>query len=93
MSVCLNEAMRIFPAVPLGLTRTTNNGPATPTVAHSILPSTRVSVHQLGAYHSPLSIRLPESVSAQSVSLGDIGVGLPGNTLHIRARFLSSCIA
>ncbi|KAH7065992.1 putative cytochrome P450 oxygenase [Paraphoma chrysanthemicola] len=60
MLACLNEAMRIFPAVPLGLARITNSGPATPIAGHSILPSTRVCVHQLGAYHSPLNFHEPQ---------------------------------
>lgn len=36
MLACLNEAMRIFPSIPLALLRTTNDGPPTPIAGHSV---------------------------------------------------------
>ncbi|KAF1354170.1 cytochrome P450 [Lizonia empirigonia] len=61
MLACLNEAMRIFPSIPLVLLRITNDGPPTPIAGHSIPPATRVGVHQLSAYHSPLNFHDPQS--------------------------------
>lgn len=39
MLACLNEAMRIFPSIPLVLLRITNDGPPTPIAGHSIPPA------------------------------------------------------
>ncbi|CAN9172375.1 unnamed protein product [Alternaria alternata] len=61
MLACLNEAMRIFPSIPLALLRITNDGPPTPVAGHLIPPETRVGVHQLAAYHSPLNFHDPLS--------------------------------
>lgn len=36
MLACLNEAMRIFPSIPLALLRITNEGPPTPVAGHTI---------------------------------------------------------
>lgn len=36
MLACLNEAMRIFPSIPLALMRMTNDGPPTPIAGHSV---------------------------------------------------------
>lgn len=36
MLACLNEAMRVFPSIPLALLRITNDGPPTPIAGHSI---------------------------------------------------------
>jgi cytochrome P450 len=38
MLACLNEAMRIFPSIPLALLRIANDGPPTPVAGHSIPP-------------------------------------------------------
>ncbi|CAN9194728.1 unnamed protein product [Alternaria alternata] len=38
MLACLNEAMRIFPSIPLALLRITNDGPPTPVAGHLIPP-------------------------------------------------------
>lgn len=43
MVACLTEAMRIFPSIPLVLTRITNDGPPTPVAGRSIPP--QVSHH------------------------------------------------
>ncbi|KAJ4398236.1 hypothetical protein N0V91_010350 [Didymella pomorum] len=61
MLACLNEAMRIFPSIPLALLRITNEGPPTPVAGHTIPAKTRVGVHQLAAYHSPLNFHDPQS--------------------------------
>ncbi|KAJ8117026.1 hypothetical protein OPT61_g1678 [Boeremia exigua] len=52
MLACLNEALRIFPPIPLVLSRITNDGPPTSIADHAIPSGTRVGVHQLAAYHS-----------------------------------------
>jgi cytochrome P450 len=43
MLACLNEAMRVFPSIPLVLLRITNDGPPTPIAGHSIPPSVSIS--------------------------------------------------
>ncbi|KAL1602210.1 hypothetical protein SLS59_004897 [Nothophoma quercina] len=48
MLACLNEAMRIFPSIPLVLLRITNDGPPTPIAGHLIPPAVGISdVQQL----------------------------------------------
>ncbi|KAG9193964.1 hypothetical protein G6011_03999 [Alternaria panax] len=61
MLACLNEAMRIFPSIPLALLRVTSEGAPTPVAGHLIPPETNVGVHQLAAYHSPLNFHDPLS--------------------------------
>ncbi|OAG02707.1 cytochrome P450 [Paraphaeosphaeria sporulosa] len=61
MMACLNEALRVFPSIPLALFRITNPGQMTPIAGHMIPPATRVGVHQLSAYHSPLNFHDPDS--------------------------------
>ncbi|KAF9731228.1 hypothetical protein PMIN06_012090 [Paraphaeosphaeria minitans] len=61
MMACLSEALRVFPSVPLALFRITNPGLMTPIAGHMIPPATRVGVHQLSAYHSPLNFHDPDS--------------------------------
>jgi cytochrome P450 len=41
MLACLNEAMRIFPSIPLALLRITNDGPPTPVAGHLIPPEVK----------------------------------------------------
>ena len=43
MLACLNEAMRIFPSIPLVLLRITNDGPPTSVAGHSVPPSVSLS--------------------------------------------------
>ncbi|KAJ4348114.1 uncharacterized protein N0V89_009486 [Didymosphaeria variabile] len=59
MMACLSEALRVFPSIPLALFRITQAG--TPIAGHIIPPGTRVGVHQLSAYHSPLNFHDPDS--------------------------------
>ncbi|KAH7396293.1 cytochrome P450 [Pyrenochaeta sp. MPI-SDFR-AT-0127] len=58
---CLTEALRIFPSIPLVLLRQTNPGAPTHIAGHDIPAETRVGVHQLAAFHSPLNFHDPES--------------------------------
>ncbi|KAL1601683.1 hypothetical protein SLS60_006598 [Paraconiothyrium brasiliense] len=61
MMACLSEALRVFPSVPLALFRITNPGQMTPIAGHMIPPGTRVGVHQLSAFHSPLNFHDPDA--------------------------------
>lgn len=45
MLACLNEAMRIFPSIPLVLFRITNDGPPTSIAGHSIPPAVSFQSH------------------------------------------------
>ncbi|PSN70531.1 cytochrome P450 [Corynespora cassiicola Philippines] len=58
---CLNEALRIFPSIPLALLRQTLPGAPTSIAGHLIPPQTRVGVHQLAAFHSPLNFHDSQS--------------------------------
>lgn len=59
MNACIDEALRIFPPVPPGLTRTVpDHGD---TVAGEFLPGgVTVSCHSWAATHSPLNFRRPD---------------------------------
>ncbi|PMD34723.1 cytochrome P450 [Hyaloscypha variabilis F] len=52
MLACLDEALRIFPSIPLSLSRQTLPGTATPIAGMMIPENTKVGVHQLSAFHS-----------------------------------------
>ena len=52
MLACLEEALRLFPPVPIALPRKTLAGQTTPVAGLDIPPNTLVGVHQLSAYHS-----------------------------------------
>lgn len=43
MLACLNEAMRVFPSIPLALLRITNDGPPTPIAGHSIPAKVKIT--------------------------------------------------
>lgn len=59
MNACIDEALRIFPPVPTGLTRTVPAGGDS--VAGEFLPGgTTVSVHAWSAAHSPHNFSRPE---------------------------------
>lgn len=59
MNACLNEALRMFPPIPTGLTRTVPEGGDT--VAGEFLPGdTTVSCHSWATAHSPLNFRRPD---------------------------------
>lgn len=59
MNACIDEALRIFPPVPTGLTRTVPDGGDT--VAGDFIPGgTTVSVYSWAATHSPLNFVRPD---------------------------------
>lgn len=59
MNACIDEALRIFPPVPTGLTRTVPKDGDT--VAGEFLPGgVTVSCHSWSATHSPLNFRQPD---------------------------------
>ncbi|KAI2636529.1 cytochrome P450 [Hypomontagnella submonticulosa] len=55
MSACLEEALRLFPPVPLSLSRTVPKGPPVQIAGLTIPEKTIVGVHHLSAYHSELN--------------------------------------
>lgn len=59
MNACIDEALRVFPPVPTGLTRTVPSGGDS--VAGEFLPGgTTVSVHAWSAAHSPRNFSRPD---------------------------------
>ncbi len=58
MLACLEEALRIYPPVPTGLQRSCQD--ITVVSGHSLPKGTIVSVHQSGAYRSPMNFHRPE---------------------------------
>ncbi|CAK40052.1 hypothetical protein CBS115989_2208 [Aspergillus niger] len=58
MQACIDEAFRMYPPVPTGLTRMTIE----PTLisGYEIPPGTKVFVHPIAAYHSPRNFHAPE---------------------------------
>lgn len=60
LNACLQEALRLYPPVPIGVARVVPPGGLT---VHSkwVAPGTRVSVHQYATFHSPLNFRDPDA--------------------------------
>lgn len=59
MNACIDEALRIFPPVPTGLTRTVPDGGDN--VAEEFIPGgTTVSVYSWAATHSPINFIRPD---------------------------------
>ncbi|KAH8781502.1 cytochrome P450 [Hyaloscypha sp. PMI_1271] len=52
MLACLDEALRMFPPIPISLNRMTLPGAPTPIAGLMIPENTKVGVHQLSAFHS-----------------------------------------
>ncbi|KAI5867891.1 cytochrome P450 [Durotheca rogersii] len=73
MIACLEEALRLFPPVPLALSRSVPDGPPVQIAGYTIPPKTTVGVHHLSAYYSEINFHrarefvperwLPESVT------------------------------
>ncbi|KAI0376829.1 cytochrome P450 [Hypomontagnella monticulosa] len=55
MAACLEEALRLFPPVPLALARSVPNGPPVQITGLTIPEKTVVGVHHMSAYHSELN--------------------------------------
>ncbi|KAI2785537.1 cytochrome P450 [Daldinia loculata] len=63
ISVCLEEALRLFPPVPMSLSRSVPKGPPVQIVGLTIPEKTVVGVHHMSAYHSELNFhRAPEYI-------------------------------
>ncbi|EKG21958.1 Cytochrome P450 [Macrophomina phaseolina MS6] len=60
LSACLEEALRMYPPVPIGLARIVTEG-GSAVCGEWIPPKTRVSVPQYAAYYSPRNFKDPES--------------------------------
>ncbi|KAJ2983124.1 hypothetical protein NUW58_g6303 [Xylaria curta] len=59
MSACLNEALRIFPPLPLGMLRIVPAGPPVQIAGVTIPGKTQVSVPQFAAFHSEYNYHRP----------------------------------
>ncbi|KAI1823463.1 cytochrome P450 [Xylaria intraflava] len=59
MMACLQEGLRIFPPLPLGMLRTVPDGPPVQIAGVTIPEKTRVSVPQLAAFHSEKNFHRP----------------------------------
>ncbi|KAI0528166.1 cytochrome protein [Xylaria bambusicola] len=59
MAACLQEGLRIFPPLPLGMLRCVPEGPPVQIAGVTIPGKTQVSVPQFAAYHSDLNFHRP----------------------------------
>ncbi|KAG9952594.1 cytochrome P450, partial [Aureobasidium melanogenum] len=64
LSACLEEGMRMFPAVPEGIRRITPASGAT-IGGHFIPPNVKVSIPHYAAYHHPLNFTSPETFAPE----------------------------
>ncbi|KAI3341511.1 cytochrome P450 [Ustulina deusta] len=60
LNACINEALRLYPPVPVGVPRAVPN-PGVTIAGKWVAPGTRVSVHHYTTYHSPSNFRNPEA--------------------------------
>ncbi|KAI2615220.1 cytochrome P450 [Hypoxylon sp. NC1633] len=73
MQACLDEALRLFPPVPILLSRSVPKGPPVQIAGYTIPEKTVVGVHHLSAYHSELNFHrasefFPERWSPESMT-------------------------
>ncbi|KAI1428001.1 cytochrome P450 [Xylaria sp. FL1777] len=64
LNACINEALRLYPPVPVGVPRVVPE-PGQTIAGKWVAPETRVSVHHYATYHSPSNFRNPDTFAPE----------------------------
>ncbi|KAK8011932.1 hypothetical protein PG989_000192 [Apiospora arundinis] len=65
LNACIHEALRLYPAVPVGVPRVVTAAGGQDIGGQWVTPGTRVSVHHYATYHSPLNFTGPDTFAPE----------------------------